>query len=326
MSQVSVVEKTKMVDTYAQELVLHNLDIMAIISSYLQWKDVPNYLLVCKAWNKSFISRSWSMPEFLCLWKRYPVVPTYIKYVKHVTLLTTTHEVMELIRQTNIKSVTVDNIENPETLLLLNGMNLNEISIRFECQEPDFIYSEHDIDILQIFIQNHASSLLKLYMHVLSHDVFGDGFTIGNLPNLRHLITESEMIYYDDGPDLWDTYVDLRFLSTHCPNLEKLEIEYKYDNVTLEESVDDIEKLYRVLAQQNIKELRITDDENKLIQSSIFVTRLPILLQSRTLKYVYLELFCQKLGGECMFIRSIDPKICKIKIVGLQESYDVIEN
>lgn len=320
MSQVSVAKKMRMVDTYAQYLVLHNLDIMAIISSYLKWKDVPNYVRVCRVWNKSFISRNWSMPKHVYFHDILPLSHKYFCYANSVIIHPISEKIVNLIAQTVIKSVTILSAKNARFLLLLDMMKLDEIYINIG--NPN-----GDINVFEKFISNYSNTLSKLNICIEEYNIIDTDISIGNLPNLKYLRTNSNMLYYYDDGDQWDIFIDLRFLSIHCPKLEILEIAYNYGNSSLNDVIEDIEALYASLSVQHISQLKISEGDKCCpgIQS-ILAVKLPILLKSTTLKYIELELGCEKLGAECMFVKSIDPRICKIKIVGLYDSYDVIEN
>lgn len=317
-------KKARIIDRRAQITATHNLDLMAIISSFLEWGEIAKYVRVCKAWNKSFLSRNWSTPKHLVIWRGLPISSNYIKYVNGISIRSITPEIVGLIRQTSVKKLFINDSENIELLLSCPEMKIEQLCI-YAYYDGD----ERNISLIGNLIQYHRNLLHTLDLSISGYELLEEGFSIGQLPSLKHLAIQSEMMY--DGnhtQDLWDICIDLRFLSYYCPKLEKLEINYKYNTDDTVELIEMyIERLYKTLIEQNIKELKISeDDELKGSLVSLLITQLPILLQSKTLKYIELELFCPKLGGECMFIKRIDPKLCKIKIAGLQDQYDVIEN
>lgn len=322
-------KKARIIDRRAQITVTHNLDLMAIISSFLEWGEIAKYVRVCKAWNKSFLTRYWGSPSYLYLpfrsanyyrraklgWKEtLPVNTKYIQLVKKIGIMSDYDNIIEMIHQIKINGIFIFGcgVNYVTKLHLLKHLKLKEIEITHSDQDG--------LLWIKDFIEDHKQSLTKLI--ILGVDDYID---LPEMPNLIELNINSGNKYNDN------VGIDIQLLHIKCPNLEKIEIEYRpKPHYSKEQIIKTLEKTYEVLANLPIKELVISCEEfsnfdHEEFSCSLPIIKIPILLRSKTLKKIYIEIL-GKLEGDCMFIRRIDPKICKVKVAGLQDQYDVIEN
>lgn len=77
-------KKPHILSTWAKYLMLNNCDIMACISGFLDWSDIPAFVLTCKTWNKAVISRPWGTLSTVDLTGRISQLrsTSYIRFVK----------------------------------------------------------------------------------------------------------------------------------------------------------------------------------------------------------------------------------------------------
>lgn len=89
-------KKRKIIDISAKSVVLYNLDLMAVISSFLKWEETVPFILVCKAWHKSFNTRPWGSLKSVYLpfvvadrnesYKSFYLSVNHIKFAEHISL------------------------------------------------------------------------------------------------------------------------------------------------------------------------------------------------------------------------------------------------
>jgi hypothetical protein len=209
MSQIT--KKPRIIDTYAQSIIISNLDLMAVISGYLNWKEIASYLLVCKCWNKSFLTRPWGSPGYLRISNDHSKIPPTIKYVNFIDFILVgdiTDNILDFMIATRAKKLAIlKALTFPHVLKFLRGMHLKQIYLTKEPSEPE--YNPRKLQFYSDFIKDHSCSLEKLDLTNF-HEHGGIGISTGDLPNLKHLRVRSDMAVYYHAPfDLLNTFAPL---------------------------------------------------------------------------------------------------------------------
>lgn len=297
-------KKQRTIDSYAQSIILNNLDIMAIISGFLQWHETIEYILVCKTWQKSFDTRPWGSPPYINLPhriqenRRFRCLDLSINHIKHVKsahIHSHLSKWINFILPVRIKEINIFcNYRNVRKLLAFKDHNLTHITLFVD----DLLVPEG----LDILLDQHKNTLTELSLSC----------TVASIPPMPNL-TKLHL-----NPDMMPNIGVYRCLS-ECPSLKCLEVTY-----LLEEQSAYLNDLYRLIGLQTL-EIFALDIQSSLV---LDVTRLepiinlPILLRS-TLKNISISIYSRYdgvIGNSYLWIKDINPNQCKICIELVSES------
>ncbi len=291
-------KKYKLYSMESQNIILYNLDIMAIISSFLPWEDTVEYVCVCKTWLRSFRTRNWSSPKYLSLpyyvnfnWKRKLYMSQdHIKYAGTVFVNNNFRHWFTFIGPTGIKKIHIFSV--PAT-----NDYLHELSILRDAELTFIgllINGHYDPVPVINFLNDHRLSLTELDLDSVSMPII-------KFPNITTLTLH---IKRDANLDFLDC----------CPNLKKAKITYWLH--PLREGKDYFDCIKRIYEQlSRLEEVKFEANIGQLLalEDSATVVHLPILLKSTTLKKIHINLSGID-DGSCDYIQRIDPKICKITL------------
>lgn len=179
----------------SQDVAIYNMDLMAIISGFLSWLDTMNYILVCKLWQHSYLTRPWGSPAFLTLKQNLPPNEKFIKYIKRFIVNRMQNpQIWDLLRLTKISDLTINNrnidltgIEQLKVDKLTIGLMLNWGNPQFQ-QIERFInintqLKSLDLDSASILVIGFLPELTYLRVSLAQFEIT----ELRNFPNLHHI-------------------------------------------------------------------------------------------------------------------------------------------
>lgn len=286
---MSETKKRKILSTAAQKIVIQNKDLIALVSQYLKWSEVVNFILVCRTWNNAFLSRPWGTPYFVVLVD--DISYRYIKYVKQASADTNNPIQLDIARRLKLRKLhlfVVDEVDH--NLDMLHNSSFTSLSIASQ------------IDIFGVIpninkILATCSSRLKKLNTVLYRGHIG----LPYLPKLTVLSVHLRNCMFNDvywpiNPDtnFTSTMIDLRHLSTQCPNLKTFDLAYVHDlTADMNAIYANVGLLYMELAKHHIEEIIICE-YNRIMGGALspLFAWLKELTLSRTLHTIHLNLNC----------------------------------
>lgn len=290
-------KKVKTLSVYGQYIVLHNKDLLALISRFLVWRDIASFVRCCKCWNDSFLSRRWGTPPFIKLVNETSF--RYVKFVKQVKLLTSEPTQLNLVSQLKPRKISLV-VNGDHNLDMLDHLHcFSSLSISSHLQMPDVLVR------LNRFVAIHASHIQKLDIQWLLGSV-----ALPIMPELTVLSASTVNVLFNDAywpvlqiipdPNFSNVMIDLRHLSSRCPKLSTFELLYHHDLIApMDTLFANVGLLFMELIKHSFEQLIIRESETieENIISPLFVW-LHILIQSRTLKKVMIYLDCAFTNGD----------------------------
>ncbi len=309
-------KKANIISIAGQSLILHNQDLLAMISRFLLWPEIASFVRCCKDWNAAFLSRPWGSPPLVRLKNNTSF--NYVKYVKQVKAHVSEAVQLQLVSRLRPRKLMME-IIGDHNLSCLDHMKFSSLSLNSGVVLPEVMHG------LNKFVAVHANRLDKLDVKWLLGSV-----AIPIMPKLKTLCASTINVMFENvywsatpDPDFSNVMIDLRHIDRQCPRLSTFEILYHHDLIaSIEALVANVRLLYHEIVKHPFNELIIDESQpiDPAIISPLFIW-LPIFMTSKTLRKITVRMdhvFTDR--DQYQFSKEMKECCCLITLKGLNRT------